>query len=93
MEAWIGPETEGRPVGTGLTVGRSSVVGWGADKALWNEVVRASRSMYPFAEVARVAELVESEQLLEGGGESSHRRSWIVPEPVVEVEERVARST
>jgi hypothetical protein len=43
----------------GSIVDRSSVVGWGADKTLWNVVVGASRSMFPSAEAARVVGWVE----------------------------------
>ena len=46
---------------TGLTEDQSSAVGWGTDTAPWCEAVWVPRSMGLFAEVAKVAELIEVE--------------------------------
>lgn len=50
-------------MGNETTGGRFLVVEWEADMALWYGIVGVSRSMFPFAEVAGVAELVELWQL------------------------------
>lgn len=69
---------------TGSTADRFSAVGWEAGKVQWHEVVMASRSRCQFAEVARVIELVEMEQLPRGEGSRPTKDRGSFPEPVVE---------